>query len=182
MSHQTALLVIDAQVSILDDSNAYRAPETLVRIADLLDRARTAGTPVIFIQHDHDRYEPMMPGAPGWQIHPAVAPQPGETVVRKRAADAFFGTELRAKLDDRAVTRVVVTGCETQYCVDATVRRALSLDYDVVLAADGHTTSSFDDGGLTPAQIIAHHNAVLANLPHPTREIQVRPAAEIEFS
>ena len=124
MSHQTALLVIDAQVSILDDSNAYRAPETLARIADLLDRARTAGTPVIFIQHDHDRYEPMMPGAPGWQIHPAVAPHPGETVVRKRAADAFFGTELRAKLDDRAVTRLVVTGCETQYCVDATVRRS----------------------------------------------------------
>jgi len=47
----------------------------------------------------------------------------------------------------------------TQYCIDTTVRRAVSLGYDVVLAADGHMTADTD--ALLFEQIIAHHNALL---------------------
>lgn len=184
MPTDAALLVIDAQVAILDgDSPAYRRDEVLARIGELLAGARAAGVPVVHVQHDDATYEPMKPGAPGWQIHPAVAPVAGERVVRKRACDAFYGTPLRAELDALGVTRLVVAGCETDYCVDTTVRRALSLDYDVTLAADAHTTGSGGNGGegLTTAQIVAHHNATLANLAHPSREIVVRPTSEVVF-
>ena len=181
MSEQSALLVIDAQVSIVDDPDAYRATEVLARIGDLLDRARASKTPVVFVQHDHDTYEPMKPGQPGWQIHPSVAPRPGEPVIHKRAADAFYGTSLRSELDALGVTRLIVTGCETQCCIDTSVRRALSLDYNVVLASDAHTTCSFDPDGLTPAQIIDHTNGTLGMLPHPSREITIEPTSEISF-
>jgi len=179
MPTDTALLVIDVQVAIVDDPSTHRGPEVLVRIADLLDRARGAGTPVVFVQHEEPNYPAMMLGAPGWQIHPAVAPLPGEPIVAKTASDAFCGTTLRSLLDDRGVTRLVVAGCQTDYCVDTTTRRALSLDYDVTLAADAHTTS--DNSVLTAAQIIAHHNAALAGLSHPTRTVAVVPAGEIAF-
>jgi len=46
--------------------------------------------------------------------------------------------------------------------VDTTVRRALGLGYGVVLVADAHST--VDNGVLSAAQIIAHHNATLSNI------------------
>ncbi|CAA9581947.1 MAG: hypothetical protein AVDCRST_MAG19-4120 [uncultured Thermomicrobiales bacterium] len=185
MASETALVVIDVQVAIMDGPEpgtppAYRRDETLACIGELLHKARSAKAPVVFVQHEHATYPPMRPGAPGWQIHPAAAPAPGEPIVRKQAADAFYGTPLRHELDARGITRVVLAGAESDCCIDSTARRALSLDYDVVVAADAHTTYG-TNGVLSAEQIVAHHNATLANLPHPAREIRVVPTAEIAF-
>ncbi len=186
-NHSSALVIIDVQVAIMDGPDPAYPPihgrdDVLAKIGHLLEQARAAAVPVVFVQHEHPTFTPMMAGAPGWQIHPAVAPAAGEVNIRKRAADAFYGTALRSELDARGVTRLVIAGCETDHCVDTTVRRALSLDFDVILAADAHsTTSGMEAGPLSPAQIIAHHNATLANLPHPTRGITVMPAAEVTF-
>lgn len=178
-----ALVIIDVQVAIMDGPEPGCPPihardNVLAKIDRLLRNARAAGTLIIHVQHEHPTFTPMMPGASGWQIHPAVAPAAGEMSVRKRAADAFYGTGLRNELDARGVTRLVVASYETAYCVNTTVRRALSLDFDVILAANAHTiTSGTEAGWLSPAQIIAH----LANLPHPTRQITVVPAANVAF-
>jgi nicotinamidase-related amidase len=177
----TALLVIDVQNATIDgDDPAYQKDETLATIRGLIEQARAAKTPVIFVQHEAQQYAPMKRGAAGWQIHPAVAPLPGERVVQKRACDSFYGTPLRSELDALGITHLVVTGMQTDLCVDTACRRALSLDFDVTLVADGHTT--FDTPHLTAAQIIAHHNTTLAAIPHPTREIVVKPASEIAFA
>lgn len=185
LGSEAALLVIDVQVSIMDGSGetprpAYRRDEVLARIDALLTNARAAKVPVIYLQHDDATYAPMFPGEAGWQIHPAVAPAAGDLVIRKRASDGFYATSLRSELDARGVTHLVVAGADTEFCVDTTVRRALSLDYEVILAADAHTTSS--DGGLPAEQIVAYHNALLAYLPHPKHEIRVVPASEIAFA
>jgi nicotinamidase-related amidase len=82
--------------------------------------------------------------------------------VHKTWSDAFVATDLHTQLQRTAVTRLVVTGAQTEFCVDATVRRAASLGYDVDLIADGHTTSA--NGLLTRDQIVAHHNATLPAL------------------
>ena len=47
MSTHTALLVIDAQVGLLDE--AYRRDEVVARITDLTAKARTSGTPIIYV-------------------------------------------------------------------------------------------------------------------------------------
>ncbi|MGH2531512.1 MAG: cysteine hydrolase family protein [Thermomicrobiales bacterium] len=180
MSNGTALVVIDVQNAIIDGEDpAYRRDETLAVISGLIEQARAAKTPVIYVQHEEQQYAPLNRGADGWQIHPKVAPLPGERIVQKQACDSFYGTPLRSELDALGITHLVVAGMQTDYCVDTACRRALSLDYDVTLVADGHTT--FDTEFLTAAQIIAHHNATLAGIPHPTREIGVKPASEIVF-
>jgi nicotinamidase-related amidase len=176
----TALLVVDLQNSIVDgEEQAYRRDELLQTVADLLADARKANVPVVFIQHNHPRYEPLMEGNPGWNIHPAVAPQPGERIIQKRAADSFAGTPLRSELDALGITNFVLVGMQTEMCVDTTARRAISLGYDVTLVADGHST--YDNELLTAEQIIAHTNSVLANLPHPQNEVVVKPASEVQF-
>lgn len=182
---ETALLVIDVQVAIMDGSEegdlpAYHRDQVLARIGELLAKARTAKAPVIYVQHEHATFPPMRAGAPGWHIHPAVTPRPGDPIIDKRSSDAFYATPLRSELDSRGITRLVVTGAESDKCIDSTARRALSLDYDVTLAADAHTTVS-GNGVLSAEQIVAHHNATLADLPHPKHEIAVIPSREITF-
>jgi nicotinamidase-related amidase len=70
---------------------------------------------------------------------------------------------------------VIITGVQTEYCVDTTCRRAYSLGYHVVLIRDAHST--YDTNTLTASQIIAHHNNILggwfAELKE-TSEIMVR--------
>ncbi len=189
---KTALLVIDAQVAIMEgeagEPGAYEHDAVLGKIGELLAAARTAGAPVIYVQHEEARYPPMRPGAAGWQIHPSIAPIAGEEIVRKQARDAFYDTPLQGLLERLGVSHLVLSGAESQLCIDTAARRAVSLDYDVILAADAHTTTAgMEDEaaggpGLTAAQIVAHHNATLANLPHPRHEIVVMPASEVRFT
>ena len=117
------------------------------------------------------------PGGADWQFLPALTPAAGELVINKRASDAFYRTPLREALTARGVRHLVVTGVQTELCVDATCRRAASEGFDVTLVADGHTTE--DSATLPAAQIIAHHNLALRHLAHPDHPIAVRPRAEI---
>lgn len=176
MSEDTALLVIDVQVGMFAEPDLpNRAPELLATIRSLLDRARAVQVPVIYIQHGSDRAgHPLQLGTPGWPIHPAIAPLEGEPVVGKRTPDSFHETTLLAELEARGIRRVVLTGLQTELCVDTTCRRACSLGYDVVLVADGHST--WDTERLKAPQIVAHHNAILGDW-----FATLRPARAVEF-
>src|SRR5215469_4261092 len=121
---KTALLIIDVQNAVV--ANAWRLDETLAVIADLAQRARTAGAPVVYLQHTNPDEPAMNHGADGWRIHPAVAPAPGETVIEKAASDGFYATPLKAELTRLGVSRLIVCGAQTEFCVDATTRAALS--------------------------------------------------------
>lgn len=171
-----ALLIIDMQVGLL--AGAHDEGGTLERVAGVLERARTAGAPVLFVQHDHLTFEPLTPGQPGWEIHPRVSPLPDEPIIHKHASDAFLGTGLERELAARGVTELVVAGMMTEYCVDTSVRQATSRGYDVTLVADGHTTGS---GEISAEQKIAHHNRTLESLEVPEHSIRVERADEISF-
>jgi len=107
----SALLVIDAQVGLLDGPTAVpSAVETTARIAELLAVARNAGAFVIHLQNDGVPGAPDEPGSRGWAIHPAAKPAPGEPVLRKRGDDGFEGTDLEKLLREAGVRRLAVTG------------------------------------------------------------------------
>lgn len=173
----TALLIIDVQVGLTNE--AHDAQTLLQRTASLIDRARGQGAPVIYVQHDDPPGHPLAPGTPPWQIQPAVAPAAAEPVIRKRTADAFYETPLHEVLQSRGVRHLVVAGCQTEYCIDTTCRRAVSLNYSVTLAGDAHSTGA--SPLLSAAQIIAHHNYVLHGFGTAAHMVRVRPAAEIQF-
>jgi len=177
MSEGTALLVIDMQVGLV--AGAYRAGDVLGTIATLVAKARSSGTPVIYLQHESDEFDLLKRGTPTWQVHPDIAPAEGESVISKRASDSFYQTPLRTELDAKGVRHIVVTGMMTEACVDTTSRAAISLGYDVTLVEDAHTTWN---GRLPAAQIIEHHNATLSDLVHPDHIIKVKPAEAVNFS
>ncbi len=178
MHTHTALLVIDAQVGLFE--GAHRREEIVARIADLIGKARVAATPVIYIQHDdHTPGGLLEVQSPGWQIHPGIAPSETDIVVHKQTSDSFYETSLQRELDAFDVGRLVITGMRTEYCVDTTARRAVSLGYDVTLAADAHTTRA--NAVLTAEQIIAHHNATLDDFGNDDHVVVTAAARTIEF-
>jgi maleamate amidohydrolase len=62
----------------------------------------------------------------GWgEIAPPLRPEPGETVVVKQYASAFFGTSLAATLQAGAVDTLVISGVSTSGCVRATATDAM---------------------------------------------------------
>ena len=70
------------------------------------------------------------------QIVPELAPQPGELVIRKRQASAFFDTGLAGWLTFRRIDTVIVAGCTTSGCVRATVVDACSHDFRTIVVTD----------------------------------------------
>jgi nicotinamidase-related amidase len=169
----TALILIDAQVNMFEPEPVYDGPAVLARLVELASRARAAGAPVIFIRNNGGPGDPDAPHTPGWAIHPALIPAASEAVIDKHTPDAFHQTTLTGLLAERGIGRLILAGMQTEYCVDTTTRRARSLGYEVVLAADAHSTYA---GALPAEQIIAHHNNVLRAF------ADVRPAAEIDFA
>ncbi len=160
MTDETAVLVIDMQMGNFDQSApVFGSKALLSKISDLIARARAAGVLVAYIQHCGPEDAIDQPGTPGWEIHPSVAPLEGDLVVQKRHPDAFQDTSLQSELESRGINKLVITGIQTEYCVDTTCRRAYSLGYKVTLVEDAHST--WDSEHLTASQIIEHHNVVL---------------------
>jgi len=133
----------------------------IARINAVSQRVRAAGLPVVLIQHEEDE-GPMRHDSDGWQLATTLAAKPGDLRLRKRTPDSFHETELQRLLKERDVDELIVCGLQSDFCVDSTVRRALSLGYPVTLLSDAHST--MDNGVITASQISAHHNATLANV------------------
>jgi nicotinamidase-related amidase len=147
-------MIIDVQQAMFGGPQPFHGDMVVTRITDLLGRARTAKTPVFFVQHDGGPGDPFDKNKPGFAFHPALTPQPGESVTVKRRNSAFYDTDLDATLKAADIDALVICGMQTEYCVDATVRSAFERGYRVTIAADAHTT--FDSEILPAATIIAH--------------------------
>lgn len=99
--------------------------------------ARAAGLPIFYstgetrddaqpgrIKATHRRGAP--PSASDFAIRPEFAPQPGDTVIRKLRASAFYGTPLMAQLTQLGVSSVIMIGESTSGCLRASTVDAYS--------------------------------------------------------
>jgi nicotinamidase-related amidase len=156
MRTDTALVIVDVQTGLVAGTTpVYQLATLLENISTLISQARATAIPIIYIQ-DNDVDEI---GSPGWQIHPSIAPQEADLVIRKPETDAFYGTTLQQELETHGIGHLIVVGCKSEVCVDATCRRATDLGYQVTLVSDAHSTT--DNAVLTAPQSIAYHNYIL---------------------
>ena len=70
------------------------------------------------------------------QIVAELSPRPGEYILRKTQASAFFGTELAPWLMMRGVDTLLVAGCTTSGCVRATAVDACSHNLRPIVVTD----------------------------------------------
>ena len=69
-------------------------------------------------------------------ILPELKPQADDVVIYKHRFSGFYQTDLDATLKKLGIKHLIITGCTTSVCVEATVRDAMYKDYSCVLLAD----------------------------------------------
>lgn len=173
----TALLVVDVQNDVV--GGAYGRDRVVANIATLVDRARSSGVPVVWVQHSAD----VMPkGSDGWQFVPELEQDGPEPVVHKRYPDSFEDTDLEDVLAEREVGHLVVTGAQTDECIRSTLHGAFVRGYDATLVGDAHTTEDLTEWGAPPPdKVVAHTNMYWANHTAPGRTATTVPTADVTF-
>src|SRR3546814_14282390 len=112
----TGLLVIDLQRGMFGPGGPpYEGEAVLSRIAGLLGRARERGAAVLHVRHNGGPGDDLERHAPGWEIHPAVAPLDGQPVIDKDPCSAFHAPDLPDRLQARRLTPAVVPPLPTPY-------------------------------------------------------------------
>lgn len=183
----TALLIIDLQRAILtglahadrQSSIDARLDAVAARLGRMKHAAEASGIPVILVQHDGNAGHRLAVGTTGWLFRDEIAPRDDTVIVHKRSCDSFHDTDLSERLAELGVDRLIIGGCMTQFCIDTTTRRAVSLGFDVLLLSDGHTTADF--GPLTAEQIVDHHNRLLSGFDAGSRTVRVVPSDTVRF-
>ncbi|MCT6780647.1 isochorismatase family protein [Streptomyces sp. CS7] len=131
---------------------------SLEAAADLLARAREAGTKVVHVINDGGEGTPYDIRAEIGQIHPAVAPADGEPVVVKQVPNAFHGTDLGEHVP--AGQDVIIAGWMTHMCVAFTAEGAFLRGNRPTVVADACATRSLPvlRSDLDATQV--HHGAL----------------------
>ena len=174
----TALLVIDVQNGVV--SGAFRRDEVVANINTLVARARAEGVPVVWIQHSDE--DELVSGTEGWEYVPELVREEKEPLVHKRYGDSFEDTELESVLAERGVSRLVISGAQTDACIRSTLHGAFTRGYDAVLVSDAHTTEDLTSyGAPTPELVIAHTNLYWKYQTAPGRTAGTLETAEVSF-
>ncbi|AVL99465.1 cysteine hydrolase [Gordonia iterans] len=163
----------DSALVMIDCQNTYTrgimelegVQEALDSGAELLDRARGLGVPVVHIMHDAGEGSPYDVRAEIGQIAAKVAPRDGEPVIVKNFPNSFVGTGLDEQLTALGTRNLVLAGFMTHMCVNSTARGAFSLGYaPTVVAAATATRSLPGAGGVGAAALQAASLAAIDDL------------------
>ena len=175
---EKALLIIDMQRGDFPPvKERYQPEETIDKIRQLAITFRNHGHLVIYIQHDGTAEGAFVPGTADWEIVPALSPLPTDLVISKTANDAFYNSELLATLRKHNIEELFITGSATDYCVDATVKGALTKDLGITVASDAHTSANRPH--VPAAQLIQHYNWVWNNMTPTNGNCSTKTSAEI---
>ena len=172
----TALLVIDVQNALVlsKKPELYDRDAVIANIADVIRKARLQNVPIIYIRHESKAGSPLAYGTDGWKVYEGVAPEKGDIMVGKSTPDAFKDTTLREELEEHGIDSLIILGLQTEFCVNATVRRAVALGYNTTVVSDAHST--FDRWPLKAETMIARHDLDWGKL-----HVKLVKADEIEF-
>ncbi|WP_197381896.1 cysteine hydrolase family protein [Mycolicibacterium mengxianglii] len=164
----------DSTLILIDCQNTYTTgtmelegvQAALDEAAVLLDRARTAGVPVIHIQHTDgpgSLYD--IEGESG-AIVAQVAPRGDEPVVVKSYPNSFVETDLEQRLKALGSTNLVLAGFMTHMCVNSTARGAFNLGYAPTVVASATATRALPgvEGTVPAAALQAASLAALSDL------------------
>lgn len=130
--NRAVVVIMDFQNGIV--SGAAPDPQGVVtQAAAVLQAARTAGIPVVYVTHRGGRFASEAPEA---EIHPGVSPVAGEQVLSKTRAGAFSTTGRDVLLREMGKNTLILMGVATSGCVLSTVRWAADIGYQLVVVAD----------------------------------------------
>ncbi|MFL6134555.1 MAG: isochorismatase family protein [Nocardioidaceae bacterium] len=173
-----ALLVIDVQNGVVGE--AHERDKVVANIGTLVEKARSAGVEVVWVQHNSDE---LTEGSEPWQYVPELVRRESEPLVQKAYGDSFEATDLESVLAERAVGRLYVSGAQTDECIRSTLHGAITRGYDATLVGDAHTTEDLSPyGAPSPDLVIAHTNLYWKYHTAPGRNAGTVDTADLDFA
>jgi len=146
LDSSAALIVIDLQKGIVGFTAELGSADVVNRSAELAKAFRDRGLPVALVNVTGrapgrtDQGFPNRAFPPDWaDLMPELNAQPSDILITKERVGAFLGTDLDARLRERGVTQVFMTGIATSFGVESTARSAFDLGYNVVFVSDAMT-------------------------------------------
>ena len=149
----STLVMIDLQNTYTRGVMALEGVEAAIdQAAEILERARSAGRPIIHVQHDAGEGSPYDVRGEIGAIVDRVAPREGEGVVVKNFPNAFVGTDLLDRLQAGSTTDLVLAGFMTHMCVNSTARAAFNAGFSSTVVAGATATRALPSpNGTVPA-------------------------------
>ncbi|HWK81572.1 MAG TPA: isochorismatase family protein [Thermomicrobiales bacterium] len=173
----TAVIVIDVQNGVMQ--SAHERDAVVANIATLVQKARGADVPVVWVQHDS---EELPRGTETWEIVPELDHRADEPHIEKQYGDSFEATNLEEVLAGLGVGKLIVSGAQTDACVRSTLHGAFTRGYDAVLVSDAHSTEDLSEWGApTPDKVIAHTNLYWSWQGAPGREAGIVTTEDVDF-
>jgi nicotinamidase-related amidase len=163
-----ALILVDIQKGF-DDIGYWGGqrnnPHAEKNAGELLNLWRENHLPVFHIKHcSSNPKSPLHETNEGNAFQGCIEPTTDEPVIKKNVNSAFIGTDLKERLDQAKITKLVIVGLTTDHCVSTTTRMAGNFGFDTFLVSDA--TATFAKKGLRgeifPADLI--HETALASL------------------
>ncbi|MBC8092851.1 MAG: cysteine hydrolase [Pseudonocardia sp.] len=158
---ESTLIMVDLQNTytrgVMELENVQPAIDAA---AELLDRARSAGIPIVHIQHDSGEGSPYDVRAEIGAIVDRVAPRDGEAVIVKNFPNSFTGTDLNDRL--ASGSNLVLAGFMTHMCINSTARGAFSLGHRPSVVASATATRALPGIDGTPVSAAALQATSLA--------------------
>ena len=146
------LLIVDFINGFTDPSSPLGGPlgHEIEETGKILKAFRRASLPVIYTTI---AYRPDLRDAGMWirkvpgleilkkgtrmvEVDGRILPLAGETVIEKKQASAFYGTDLDAILKSRGIDTIVMTGCTTSGCIRASAIDSIQYGYYTAVVAD----------------------------------------------
>jgi ureidoacrylate peracid hydrolase len=180
----TALLVIDPYNDFISEGGKLwdrvrgvaEANNCVPHMLQVLNAARKAGIRVFYALHhryrpgDYETWKYIAPvqkaawlrksfeyGTWGGEIRREFEPQPGDIVAQEHwGSSGFANTELDLQLKKHGIHQLIVMGLIAHTCVEATVRYAAELGYEITMVEDA--TADYSDEEM--------HAALDVNIPN----------------
>jgi len=173
---RTAHVVVDLQNGFMAQGQATEVPmaraivPNVNRISAVL---RAAGGIVVYLQHTADAeavrswpvffdhfcgperraymIETFTPGSPGHALWPELEVTDADLLVLKRRFGAFVAgsSDLHARLQERGIDTLIISGTLSQVCCESTARDAMMMNYKVFFIADACATLTDPEHGGT---------------------------------
>ena len=155
-----ALLVIDVQNALVL-AKPFEVEEVISNIKKLIKTCRETNVEVIYIQHNDKVGDELEPNSEGWKIYGEISPNINEKVINKNYNSAFKETNLKNHLANKGIDQLIITGMQTEYCLDTTCKVAFEYGFKVIIPEKTNTT--FDNGNILAKDLYEHYNYKIFN-------------------
>lgn len=154
------LLIVDVQTCMVEDT-AYNIRKVIDNIKNLITAARANNVEVVYVRHNDGKGSSLEAGSDGWQIYHEIAPTHQDKIFDKTFNSSFKNTGLKEYLDSKNVKTIILTGMQTEYCIDTTCKCAFDYGYKLIIPEGTNTT--FDNQFLTGEKLYQFYNNVIWN-------------------